>query len=268
MVKVTILGGSGRMGTSLVRAIRGYKEELELVAVTEREGLSCVGMDSGTLAGVEPNGVAVTTDLEDAVKKCDVVIDFTFHTTVPATSKFVAEGSKVWVLGTTGLDKEEQECVEAASKKCVIIRSANMSLGINMLLKLVQEAAAILRSGYDVEITEIHHKHKKDAPSGTALMLAKAVADGRGVNLDDVACYGRHGVSDEERNPDTIAIHAIRGGDVVGDHTVMFACDGERVEITHKASSRECFAGGALKAALWAIDKKPGIYNMKDVLGI
>ncbi|MBO7223744.1 MAG: 4-hydroxy-tetrahydrodipicolinate reductase [Kiritimatiellae bacterium] len=268
MISVTILGASGRMGGALVRAARNFSNDIKLAAVVDRAGLPCIGMDSGTIAGIQPNGILITDDLDAAVQACDVVIDFTFHTAVLTTAPVVAKYKKGYVLGTTSLTAKEEALVAEVVKVAPVVRSPNMSLGVNLLFSLVKQAAALLNEGYDAEIIEIHHKHKKDAPSGTALGLAKALAEGRNVNLDDVVCYGREGVSDEERDPKTIAIHAVRGGDVVGDHTVIFAADGERVELTHKASSRESFAGGALKAAIWMANKEPGVYTMKDVLNI
>ena len=216
----------------------------------------------------------------ELVAKCDVreeyprtwpagteaVIDFTFHESVPANITKAAEDGVVYVLGTTGLTDEEQKAVDAAAKKIPVIQSGNFSLGINLLLGLVRKASEILGIEYDCEVVEMHHRHKKDAPSGTALMLAKAVANGRGQDFDDVAVFGREGIVGE-RPQGEIAVHALRGGSVIGDHTVMFAGDVERVELVHKAQSREAFAAGALRAALWGADRKPGLYSMRDVLG-
>jgi 4-hydroxy-tetrahydrodipicolinate reductase len=217
----------------------------------------------------------------ELVAKCDIredyprtwpagteaVIDFTFHEAVPANIAKASEEGVVYVLGTTGLTDEEQKAVDEAAKKIPVVQSGNYSLGVNLLLGLVAKAAEVLGIEYDCEVVETHHRHKKDSPSGTALMLAKAAADGRDQNFDDVAVFGREGMVGE-RPQGEIAVHAIRGGSVIGDHTVMFAGDVERVEITHKAQTREAFAAGALRAALWAADKKPGIYNMRDVLGL
>ena len=216
----------------------------------------------------------------ELVAKCDVreeyprtwpagteaVIDFTFHESVPANITKAAEDGVVYVLGTTGLTDEEQKAVDAAAKKIPVIQSGNFSLGINLLLGLVRKASEILGIEYDCEVVEMHHRHKKDAPSGTALMLAKAVANGRGQDFDDVAVFGREGIVGE-RPQGEIAVLALRGGSVIGDHTVMFAGDVERVELVHKAQSREAFAAGALRAALWGADRKPGLYSMRDVLG-
>jgi len=217
----------------------------------------------------------------ELVAKCDIredyprtwpagteaVIDFTFHEAVPANIGKAAEDGVVYVLGTTGLTDEEQKAVDEAAKRIPVVQSGNYSLGVNLLLGLVAKAAEVLGIEYDCEVVETHHRHKRDSPSGTALMLAKAAAEGRDQNFDDVAVFGREGMVGE-RPQGEIAVHAIRGGSVIGDHTVMFAGDVERVEITHKAQTREAFAAGALRAALWAADKKPGIYNMRDVLGL
>jgi 4-hydroxy-tetrahydrodipicolinate reductase len=196
----------------------------------------------------------------------EAVIDFSFHSAVPAfLAKAAAEGL-AYVLGTTGLSAEEQQAVDAAAKRIPVVQSGNYSLGVNLLLNLVKTAAKVLGPEYDVEVVEMHHRHKKDAPSGTALMLAKAAAAGRGVDFDAAAVYGRKGIVGE-RPEGEIAVHALRGGSVVGDHTVMFAGEVERVELTHRAQSREAFAAGALKAAQWAAGRQPGIYTMRDVLG-
>ena len=196
----------------------------------------------------------------------EAVIDFSFHSAVPAFVAKAAEEGLAYVLGTTGLSAEEQQAVDAAAKRIPVVQSGNYSLGVNLLLNLVKTAAKVLGPEYDVEVVEMHHRHKKDAPSGTALMLAKAAAAGRGVDFDAAAVYGRKGIVGE-RPEGEIAVHALRGGSVVGDHTVMFAGEVERVELTHRAQSREAFAAGALKAAQWAAGRQPGIYTMRDVLG-
>ena len=197
---------------------------------------------------------------------CEGVIDFSYHTGVPAFVTKAAEEGIPYVIGTTGITAEEQKAVDAAAQKIPVLQSGNYSLGVNLLLELVKKAATVLGPQYDVEVVEMHHRHKKDAPSGTALMLAKSAADGRGVALDETAIYGRRG-DIGERPVGEIAIHALRGGSVVGDHTVMFAGDLERVEITHKAQDRAAFAAGALQALKWAKGRRPGIYTMRDVLG-
>ena len=243
-MKVAILGAAGRMGHMLCDLV-DRSEELELVAKCDvREEY--------------PRTWPAETE---------AVIDFTFHEAVPANITKAAEDGVVYILGTTGLTDEEQAAVDAAAKKIPVVQSGNFSLGINLLLGLVRKASEILGVEYDCEVVEMHHRHKKDAPSGTALMLAKAAADGRGQDFDDVSVFGREGIVGE-RPQGEIAVHALRGGSVIGDHTVMFAGDVERVELVHKAQSREAFAAGALRAALWAADKAPGLYNMRDVLDI
>ncbi len=243
-MKVAILGAAGRMGHMLCDLV-DRSEELELVAKCDvREEY--------------PRTWPAETE---------AVIDFTFHEAVPANITKAAEDGVVYILGTTGLTDEEQAVVDAAAKKIPVVQSGNFSLGINLLLGLVRKASEILGVEYDCEVVEMHHRHKKDAPSGTALMLAKAAADGRGQDFDDVSVFGREGIVGE-RPQGEIAVHALRGGSVIGDHTVMFAGDVERVELVHKAQSREAFAAGALRAALWAADKAPGLYNMRDVLDI
>ena len=239
-MKIAILGAAGRMGRKICELAEG--SELEVVSRVDVAD----GFDREW-----------TPDVEG-------VIDFSFHTAVaPAVEKAAAQGIP-YVIGTTGLTPDEQARVDEASKKIPIVQSGNYSLGVNLLLELVRKAATVLGPEYDVEITEMHHRHKKDAPSGTALMLAKAAAAGRG--RPDEFVFGRHG-DIGERPTGEIAVHALRGGSVVGDHTVMFAGDLERVEITHKAQDRAAFAAGALKALAWAKGRPAGIYTMRNVLG-
>ena len=243
-MKVAILGAAGRMGHMLCDLV-DRSEELELVAKCDVREDYPRTWPAGT----------------------EAVIDFTFHEAVPANIAKAAEEGVVYVLGTTGLTDEEQKAVDAAAEKIPVVQSGNYSLGINLLLGLVAKASEILGLEYDCEVVEMHHRHKKDSPSGTALMLAKAAAEGRGQDFGEVSVFGREGMVGE-RPQGEIAVHAVRGGSVIGDHTVIFAGDVERVEITHKAQTREAFAAGALRAALWAAGKKPGIYNMRDVLGL
>jgi len=241
-MKIAIVGAAGRMGRKLCELAEGT--ELEVVSKVD----VAEGFERTWGAGVEG------------------VIDFSYHAAVPAGVSKAAEEGIPYVIGTTGLTADEQKSVDEAAKKIPVVQSGNYSLGVNLLLELVKKAAATLGEEYDVEITEMHHRHKKDAPSGTALMLAKSVAAGRGVGLDEKAIYGRHG-DIGERPSGEIAVHALRGGSVVGDHTVMFAGELERVEFTHKAQDRAAFAAGALKALSWAKGRRPGIYTMRDVLG-
>lgn len=247
-MKIAIIGAAGRMGRKLIELAKGT--ELEVVSeVDVAEGFSRTWDE-----GVEG------------------VIDFSYHTGVPAFVTKAAEEGIPYVIGTTGITAEEQVAVDAAAKKIPIVQSGNYSLGVNLLLELVKKAATILGPEYDIEVTEMHHKHKKDAPSGTALMLARAAHAGRKSSFadspateDECFAFGRKG-DIGERPQGEIAIHALRGGSVVGDHTVMFAGDLERVEITHKAQDRAAFAAGALKALAWAKGKSAGIYTMRDVL--
>ena len=242
-MKIAIVGAAGRMGRMLC-SLAEADPALEVVARVDVAD----GFDRAWPAGTE------------------AVIDFSFHSAVPGfVARAAAEGI-AYVIGTTGLSADEQQAVDAAAQRIPVVQSGNYSLGVNLLLNLVETAARTLGAGYDIEVVEMHHRHKKDAPSGTALMLAKAAAAGRGEELDKVSVFGRKGMVGE-RPEEEIAIHALRGGSVVGDHTVMFAGDVERVEITHKAQSREAFAAGALKAAQWAVGRNPGIYTMRDVLG-
>ena len=250
-MKIAIVGAAGRMGKMLCALAEGT--DLEVVSkVDVAEGYDKAWAD----------------DVEG-------VIDFSYHTAVPAAVEKAAAKGLAYVIGTTGLTADEQKAVDAAAKKIPVVQSGNYSLGVNLLLELVKKAAQVLGPEYDIEVTEMHHKHKKDAPSGTALMLARAAARGRFEGFetferfeksDKDFTYGRKG-DIGERPVGEIAIHALRGGSVVGDHTVMFAGDVERVELTHKAQGREAFAAGALKALKWAKGRKPGLYNMRDVLG-
>ena len=263
MTRLAILGAAGRMGQTLLRCAKS-QADLQTVAAIEVAGHAAIGQDAGLLAGIGAIQVPITTTIPAAAQ---VVIDFTFHTAAPVTLKAAVAGHQAVVLGTTGLTTDEQACVHQAARQIPIVWAPNMSLGVNVLLDLVRRAAAILGPDYDAEIVEMHHHFKKDAPSGTALALAESLAQGRGGALKAVVCYGREGMTGE-RPRGEIAIHALRGGDVVGDHTVMFAAEGERVELTHKASSRAVFAKGAVRAARWAAGKPPGLYTMRDVLGL
>ncbi len=253
-MNVAILGGAGRMGQMLLACAKDMG--LTVCAVTEIPGSPLIGQSAG-------NGLVYQAEWPT---NADTIIDFTFHTCVVENLKQATACKQAYVLGTTGLSEEELAAVHTAAKEIPLCFAPNFSLGVNLLLELVRRAASVLDDSYDAEIVEMHHKHKKDAPSGTALGLAQALAAGRQVNLDDVACYGRQGIVGE-RPTGEIAIHALRGGSVVGDHTVMFAADEERVEITHKAVSRAAFAKGALKAGLWLQGRAPGLYNMRHVLG-
>ena len=265
-MKICVVGAGGRMGQMLVRQIASHSG-CTLGAATERTGSNVVGRDAGELAGVGKLDIAVTDDAEAAIASCGAVIDFTAPAASVRHVELAAKSGAVIVLGTTGLDAEQDAAIAQAATRIAIIKSGNMSLGVNLLTALVQRVAAALDESYDIEIVEMHHRHKVDAPSGTALMLGEAAAAGRKVALIDKAARGRDGHTGARR-PGDIGFAALRGGDVVGDHTVIFAGAGERLELTHKAASREVFANGALRAALWGRGKAPGLYSMHDVLGL
>ncbi len=264
-IKVGIAGCAGRMGQMLLKMLAQAPGVL-VVGGTERKGSPALGMDLGALAGTDPFGIVVNDDPSGLFETADVVIDFTNPSATALHAGYAARGGTAHVIGTTGLDSDQQAAVARAAQKAPIVMAANMSLGVNLLEQVIEQMARILDSDWDIEIVEMHHRHKVDAPSGTALILGEAAARGRGTTLRRVAKRGRDGQTGP-RAKGEIGFAAIRGGDVVGDHTVIFAVDGERVEVTHKASSREIFARGAVKAVLWAAGKTPGLYTMKDVLG-
>lgn len=263
---IVVMGGSGRMGRMLIDVVQA-SDACHLVGVTERPGHGWAGRDLGECLGGSVNGVPVTDDPIEVVAKAQAVIDFTTPAATLAMAELTAQARAVHVIGTTGLSDADIAALEPAARHATIIRAGNMSLGVNLLTQVVKQVAAALDADYDIEITESHHRHKVDAPSGTALMLGEAAAQGRGVALADVQDRGRDGITGE-RTRGAIGFHAIRGGDIVGEHDVMFAADGERLTIRHVASDRSVFARGALKAALWGQDKGPGAFDMLDVLGL
>lgn len=264
MIKIAIFGAGGRMGQALIRCARRLNN-LQVVAAVESSECPFLGKDAGIVAGTMDIGVPISDDARKGADKADVLIDFSFPSSSAKHALMAAELKKPIVFGTTGLNKEEKDCLKKASAKTAVLWSPNMSLGVNILDAAIGQIAKKL-ANYDIEIIETHHAHKKDAPSGTALHLAETAAAARGVSLDHVAVYGRQG-NIGERIPGQIAVHAVRAGDVVGDHTVIFAAEGERLELTHRASNRDCYALGALRAAQWIIKRPPGFYNMRDVLG-
>ena len=265
-MKIAILGAAGRMGQNLLRCACKL-DGCQVVAAVERPDHPAVGAPVKEISGIRSERLSDSLRYtENWPEEAEAVIDFTFHTCVNENVENAVANNQAYVLGTTGLSDEEKRAVFAAAEQIPIVWAPNMSLGVNLLLELVRRAASVLGPDYDVEIVETHHRLKKDAPSGTALGLAEAAAEGRGVKLADVACYGRKGITGE-RPRGEIGIHALRGGAVVGDHTVAFIADEECVEITHKASSREAFASGAMRAAQWLLGRKPGIYSMRHVLG-
>jgi len=266
MIKVAIVGAAGRMGQALVRCSK-LVTGMRVVAAVDTAACPLCGKDSGLIAGIGENGIKITHDLTAAVKDADILIDFSFHENVPVTVALATQHKKGVVVGTTGLNPEERAAVDEAAKVIPIVWAPNMSVGVNLLFALVERAAKALGLDYDVEITEAHHKFKKDAPSGTALRLGEKVALGRNQNFRDVAVFGREGLGGE-RPRGEIGIHALRAADIVGEHTVLFATEGERVELSHRATSRDALAKGALQASLWLAGKKPGLYDMQDVLGL
>lgn len=265
MTKIGIVGCAGRMGRMLIREVLATPG-CTLAGGTEAAG-DVVGTDLGLLVGPKTLGVTVTADAKALFIASDAVIDFTVPAATKIHADLAAATGKALVVGTTGLGPDVVAAVHAASKKAPVVRSANMSVGVNVLLALTQKLAATLGDDYDIEVVEMHHRHKVDSPSGTALALGEAAAKGRGVSLDNAARRTRDGQVGA-RPKGEIGFATLRGGDVVGDHTVIFAADGERIEITHKASSREVFAKGAVRAAIWAAAKAPGLYSMADVLDI
>jgi 4-hydroxy-tetrahydrodipicolinate reductase len=254
------------MGKNLINALQ-EAEGLELGAATERPGSSLVGVDAGALAGVGDLGVAVVDDLSKVTDDFDVLIDFTRPAATMAHLEFCLANGKSMVIGTTGLSDNEKQRLEKAADKIGIVFAPNMSIGVNLCLKLLDMAARVLGDDVDIEVIEAHHRFKEDAPSGTALRMGEVVADALGRDLKECAVYGREGVTGE-RDRKTIGFETIRAGDIVGEHTVMFAAMGERVEITHKASSRMTFASGAVRAAGWISKQGKGLFDMQDVLGL
>ena len=263
---IVIAGASGRMGQMLIVTIaqspRGH-----LVAALEREGHPWVGKDIGAARGVPESGLVLTDDPLPAFAKAQAIIDFTAPAATRAYAGLAAQARAVHVIGTTGFTAEDIAALEPAARHAVIVRAGNMSLGVNLLAKLTEQVARALDADFDIEITEAHHRHKVDAPSGTALMLGEAAAAGRGISLEDQSDRGRDGITGA-REGGRIGFAAVRGGDIVGEHDVLFAGMGERIVLRHVATDRASFARGALKAALWGQDKPPGHYSMFDVQGL
>lgn len=266
MTRIAITGAAGRMGRALIEATQ-QTQGLELSVALERPGSSVVGADAGELAGVGSLGVAISDDLSAAVDQFDVLIDFTRPAVTEANLTLCREAGKRMVIGTTGFDERQKQLIQDAGEAIAVVFAPNMSVGVNLCLKLLDMAARVMGDYTDIEIVEAHHRHKVDAPSGTALRMGEVVASALGRDLKDCAVYGREGQTGE-RDRKTIGFETIRAGDIVGEHTVMFADIGERVEITHKASSRMTFAKGAVRAAAWLMQQQVGIYDMQDVLGL
>ncbi|OHC75669.1 MAG: 4-hydroxy-tetrahydrodipicolinate reductase [Rhodospirillales bacterium RIFCSPLOWO2_12_FULL_58_28] len=264
-MRIGIIGCAGRMGRMLVAEVLAA-DNCRLLGGTEQAGSEFIGQDIGELIGVGALGLPVGEDAAALFAAADAVIDFTTPAVAAANAALAADHKTALIVGATGLEAKHQDALRRAAGSCVIVQAANMSVGVNLLLGLTERVAAVLGDNYDIEIVEMHHRHKVDAPSGTALALGSAAAEGRGVDLNMVSRRVRDGHTGD-RNRGEIGFATLRGGDVVGDHTVIFAAEGERIELTHKASSRTIFAGGAVKAALWTKGRPPGLYSMRNVLG-
>ena len=263
---IVVTGASGRMGQTLIRAILA-SDKMQLAGCVERAGHPWLGRDIGECMGGTAVGHLVTDDALSVFARAQAVIDFTAPAATVEFAALAAQARAVHVIGTTGLEPEHLAAIKAAARHAVIVRAGNMSLGVNLLVRLTQKVAAALDEDWDIEVVEAHHRMKVDAPSGTALMLGQAAADGRGVELDAAKVSGRDGITGA-RARGSIGFSAIRGGDIVGEHDVIFAADGERIVLRHIATDRALFARGALRAALWGQDQKPGEYDMMDVLGL
>ncbi len=266
LTRIAVLGATGRMGRAVVQAAAA-SPLIKLGAAIEVEGHADIGRDAGLLAGTEDTGVSICADLAGSVARFDVLVDFTRPEGTLAALPLCVAQQRAMVIGTTGFTPEQRAQVEQAAKVIPICMAANFSIGVNLCLRLLEQAAKALADDFDIEVVEAHHRHKVDAPSGTALAMGAALARGAGRDLKSCAVYERYGQTGP-REQRTIGFSTVRGGDVVGDHTVMFLGDGERVEISHKASSRMNFANGAVRAAAWLHGRGPGLYSMGDVLGL
>lgn len=263
--RIGVLGAGGRMGRILIQAV--HEAGYSLAAAVERPESSLIGTDAGELAGVGPLGVKVVGDLQQVLADCDVVIDFTAPIATEQHLKLCRAAGVAMVIGTTGMSDAQKKILDESATQAAVVYAANYSVGVNVSIKMLELAAKVFADTVDIEIIEAHHRHKVDAPSGTALMMGEAIADTLGRDLKKVAVYGREGHTGP-RERETIGFETIRGGDIVGEHTVMFIGDGERVEVTHKATNRMNFASGAVRAAAWVVGKDPQKYDMKDVLGL
>jgi len=266
MVRIGVAGAAGKMG-GRISALSAEYEGLSLKGAFEKKGHKDIGRDIGSLVGIGDTGVSLAEGIQSVINQVDMVIDFSSIESTKENLKVAASAGKAMVIGTTGFSKEDLREMEPQLRTVPCVMASNMSLGVNLLLKVLQDVAGVLGDDYDVEIVESHHRLKKDAPSGTALKMAQVIASALGRNLDEAGVYARHGIIGA-RTRKEIGIQTVRAGDIVGEHTVLFGGLGERIEITHKASSRDTFARGALKAALWLAGKPAGLYDMQDVLGL
>ena len=266
MLRIAIMGAAGRMGKTLIEAVQ-QAEGCQLTVAIDRPDSSLIGADVGELSGVGRLGVKLSADLAAELDNFDLLIDFTHPTVTLEALEVCRQAGKSMVIGTTGFTLEERALLDQAAQQIPIVFAANYSVGVNLCLKLLDMAARVMGDDADIEIIEAHHRHKVDAPSGTALRMGEVVAEALGRDLEKVAVYGREGQTGA-RERETIGFATVRAGDVVGDHTVLFASEGERVEITHKASSRMTFAKGAVRAAAWLKAQPAGLYDMQDVLNL
>lgn len=266
MTRIAVTGAGGRMGKILIEAV-ALAPQAQLTAAIERPDSSLIGADAGELAGIGKNGIAVVGSIDEVINEFDVLIDFTAPAATLANASACRAAGKAMVIGTTGFNDVQKKELLTAQLDIPLCIASNYSVGVNLCFKLLETAAKVLGDEVDIEIYEAHHRHKVDAPSGTALSMGEIVADVLGRDLKKHAVYGREGQTGA-RDRDTIGFATVRAGDIVGDHTVMFAADGERVEITHKASSRMAFARGAVRAALWSAEQNAGLYDMRDVLSL
>lgn len=266
IINIGVIGAGGRMGRMLIEAVQN-NPQTTLIAAIERQGSSLVGADAGEVAAIGNLDVKIVDDLVSVIGNIDVLIDFSLPEATAQNMQTCAEHKVAMVIGTTGFNEQQEQVLTEASTHIPIVYAGNYSTGVNLSLKLLAMAAKAFGNDADVEVIEAHHKHKIDAPSGTAYMMAEAVAEARGQDLKDVAVYGREGQTGARKQGD-IGIHAIRGGEIIGDHTVMFIAEGEVVEITHRARARMTFAAGAVRATTWVIEQQAGQYNMQDVLGL
>jgi 4-hydroxy-tetrahydrodipicolinate reductase len=266
MTKVVVTGVAGRMGSRIIKLI-GETENIELVGAVEYKGHALIGKDVGESHGLGIKGVPIDDDLAHCIEKGDVVIDFTYHEASVNHLRIASQYNRAIVIGSTGFNKEEMEIVNDLSRNARCVMAPNMSVGVNVMLKVLEFVAATLGDDYDVELIEAHHNQKKDAPSGTAMKMAQVIADSLNRDLDEVGVYCRKGVIGARKEKE-IGIQTIRAGDIIGEHTVIFGGTGERLEFIHKAHSRDNFAKGAIRAALWVVNQKNGLYDMQDVLGL
>jgi len=266
MVKAIVSGAAGRMGGRIIHMMEGV-QGITLAGALEQPGHAAVGKDVGEVAGLPKKGIVVSGSLSEVLPQGDVLIEFTHPEPTLAHLKVVAEAGKAMVIGTTGLNPTQVGELKWLAEKTRVVFAPNMSVGVNLMFKVVEMIAGVLTEGYDVEIVEAHHRMKKDAPSGTALKLAQVTAQAMARDLNKVGVYARHGIIGE-RTDQEIGIQTVRAGDITGEHTVIFGGIGERLEVIHRAHNRDNFAKGAVRAALWIVDQEPGLYDMQDVLGL